>query len=438
MIVNRFDRGAIKASKRTQEGYLRIDGSKIARVGIQIYRRADGSEIRELREPEQVFDAESLASFAQLPLTNTHPPGRLTAETAARHAVGSVGAAIKLDDKWISAPIVVWDAATIQAIESGRQQLSAGYSCELVEESGEWNGQKFDCRQTNIRANHLAVVSVARAGAEARLKLDRFDAEAIEIGDEQDTAVDTAKNSVRVREAKPKIEEPTHMAHELKVDGFKFEVNDANAQAAVDRVIASARKDGEDKFASEKTRADNADKLCAATQKTLSELQAKHDGLLEKIKTDGAVVIKVDGAEVAVVDFFDAAKRAAFLKDAIAKRTKTRATLLAEARRHLGANEKLDELEDIAIKAMVVKKLKPEAKLDGRDATYIEARFDGAIEDAAKVSPIDLLRTTALPPVVEGAPAPRADHAPSDDPAKARQAMIARQLGHNKANGAGR
>ena len=43
--------------------------------------------------------------------------------------------------------------------------MSLGYNLDLIEEPGEWNGEKYDAIQTNIRINHLAIVDKARAGS---------------------------------------------------------------------------------------------------------------------------------------------------------------------------------------------------------------------------------------------------------------------------------
>ena len=72
MSVKRYDVGNL-GPMRMDNGYLRTTG-KLTRVGIFDYRRADGSIQKELRLAEEVFRADSLGSFALVPLTNGHPP----------------------------------------------------------------------------------------------------------------------------------------------------------------------------------------------------------------------------------------------------------------------------------------------------------------------------------------------------------------------------
>jgi hypothetical protein len=59
----------------TPEGFLRIPAA-VTRVGVFNYKQPDGSVIRELRLPEEVFNPDSLSSLKSIPITNDHPPRR--------------------------------------------------------------------------------------------------------------------------------------------------------------------------------------------------------------------------------------------------------------------------------------------------------------------------------------------------------------------------
>lgn len=80
--VSRFDVGELRASVN-EDGYLE-DVPVVGRIGIQLYRNPDGSVRRELRPPEEVFNADSLASFKGKPITIGHP-GRLIPATLKAH-----------------------------------------------------------------------------------------------------------------------------------------------------------------------------------------------------------------------------------------------------------------------------------------------------------------------------------------------------------------
>jgi hypothetical protein len=159
---------------------------------VQTYQNSDGSTRRELRLEQDV--RASVPGFAQKPLTNGHPPGLVDPDNAKHYAVGAVGGA-SYSDGWVRAPLTVWQRDAIDAIRDGRAQLSVGYSCRLVDESGVHDGQAYDCRQEDIVINHLAIVDVARAGPEARLRLDAGDAVAMTDQLEQGADMNTKNGS---------------------------------------------------------------------------------------------------------------------------------------------------------------------------------------------------------------------------------------------------
>jgi hypothetical protein len=52
--------------------------------------------------------------------------------------------------------------------------LSCGYTCDLekAEDGAKWCGIDYDFIQRNIRYNHVAIVDRARAGDDARIRMD--------------------------------------------------------------------------------------------------------------------------------------------------------------------------------------------------------------------------------------------------------------------------
>lgn len=429
--------GQLAPPKKLPNGFLRADG-RIARIGVQEYRDGAGNIRKELRIEEEVFDAESLESFEQLPLTNDHPRDMLDSENAKNHSVGNV-AKLRRDVDYVVATIMITDAKAIEAAIKGRSQLSNGYSCvldatqdpELIAKYG-----PYDAIQRDIRGNHVALVDNARAGAEARLRLDADDAVSVFGGSPEPVIASAQVESTQ---------EISKMA-QLKVDGMTFEIADANAQAVVDRAIASAKKDSEDKAA-------KAELALAEAKKEVSVLQAKHDSLAAEVKTDAEKMVQCDecggsgkidgetckgcsgeGKVPAKGDRADSIKRR--IDRAVALGVKARASLLNEAQKHLSANVKLDALTDLEIKRQVVAALRPalktqlEAKKD--DASYIVTLYDAAIVEYAATAPRthDLGRAgLGRAPEPSTAPAETAagKFDSDEDPEKARLAMIKRQ-----------
>lgn len=77
--VKRFDTldaGSWMTTKftRTTEGFL-TGRAIVTSIGVFTYQYADGTVLRELRLPEEVFAPESLESMKLKPVTNQHPDG---------------------------------------------------------------------------------------------------------------------------------------------------------------------------------------------------------------------------------------------------------------------------------------------------------------------------------------------------------------------------
>ena len=106
-----------------------------------------------------------MRSFQLVPVTNLHPSGLLTPDTAKDHAVGAIGESVRQDGDHLAATMMIHDAVAMQSISDGRSKLSCGYTCEMDDTPGVWKGQAYDAIQRNIVGNHLALVDVARAGS---------------------------------------------------------------------------------------------------------------------------------------------------------------------------------------------------------------------------------------------------------------------------------
>lgn len=343
--VSRFDVGELRASVN-EDGYLE-DVPVVGRVGIQLYRNPDGSVRRELRPPEEVFNADSLASFKGKPITLGHP-GAVNSRNSRKHQVGTMLDVGRKDGSNVAVPIIIHADEAISQAKSGRaRQLSLGYRLDLEERRGWFNRktqevvfrddeserfpdgyisagwEEFDAVQRNIRINHLALVSKARAGDVATLNLD---------GDEEITLDDD--------DNQPKGK----TMQKLRLDnGLEY---DASPEVVV--AFNALKQDAED-----------ANTKLSEAQTTISTITAERDTL------------KADAAE-----FENKLKQAR--KDA-EKTIKARTELEAKAEKH---GIKCDGLDDIAVKKAVVAKLKPSIKLDGKDDTYINVAFDMAIESA--------------------------------------------------------
>lgn len=168
----RIDRGGRITSKIDDNGYLRIDGV-VAHVGILEYMDDDGTIIREFVPEETLFDEESLKSLAGAPVTLQHPPVMVTPSNYKEYSQGSVNGMPKRDGDNLVASMLVIGNDALHAVEyEGVSELSPGYSVDLDETPGEWQGQKYDRVQRNRRYNHQAIVDAARGGSICSLRFD--------------------------------------------------------------------------------------------------------------------------------------------------------------------------------------------------------------------------------------------------------------------------
>lgn len=335
------DAVTVSGTRRTADGYL-IAEAKSVRTGIQLYSgdevgKPDMKVVRVYRPADQVFADSSLQSFTHAPVTMNHPDEAVTADNWKELAVGEVSTAAKKDGEWVHLPLILKDAAAISSVESGKRELSAGYTCELIWGDGVTpDGQEFNATQTNIKINHLAIVDRARAGSQAR------------IGD----SAGEWGAAPLTNDHKPK-EEKIMTLKTVTVDGIPVEVTD---QGAV---------------------------VIATLQSRLADAVAK----ITATETAHQAVVAAKDAELAKKDAAIDAEKAKVLSDAdLDKRVQARADLITVAK-SIAKDVKTEGLSDADIrKAVVVAKI-GDAAIAGKPEAYIDARFDLLVEDAAKGAP---------------------------------------------------
>lgn len=175
MTETRFsDAATLGGTRKTADGYLVAEAYAV-RTGIQLYRGSevgmiDRDVVRVYRPEDEVRDPESLKTFSHAPITLGHPQA-VTADNWSDLAKGEVSTEATWDGKKIKLPLIVKDAAAIEAVESGsHRELSAGYTCQLDWTPGVTaDGEEYDAVQRTIRVNHIALVPRGRAGAECRI-----------------------------------------------------------------------------------------------------------------------------------------------------------------------------------------------------------------------------------------------------------------------------
>lgn len=169
--------GSFKNVRRTPQGGLEVPAN-LTRTGVFQYIQPDGTIRRELRPPQEVFVEDSLATLKGAPLTVGHP-GVVRTDNWQQLAVGHVSDDVKAGGPYVQANVRVQTKDVVDKVERGDLvELSCGYTCDLELSGGEYNGEKYDAVQRNIRYNHVALGprNFGRAGNEVRLRLDSGEA----------------------------------------------------------------------------------------------------------------------------------------------------------------------------------------------------------------------------------------------------------------------
>lgn len=180
----RFDLvGRAPTIEATPQGGLKMRAN-FSRVGVFDYVAQDGSVIRELRHPSEVFARDSIESLKGAPLVIGHP-SLIDPSNWQALAVGHASDDVATDGIYISGTVRVQDAAACKAVTDGDLvELSLGYLCELDVEQGTYDGKQYDVVQRNIRYNHVGMgpKNWGRAGNEVALKFDgRYSIEEMQI-----------------------------------------------------------------------------------------------------------------------------------------------------------------------------------------------------------------------------------------------------------------
>lgn len=327
-IVTRFDSiklltrtDGLPKVRRTKEKYL-YGEAPVTKTGVFLYRNADGSVRRELRHPDDVFDLESLKSLVGLPITLDHPPEFVDADNAHKYDKGGTGDNYRIQDKLVIASLTIRHLEAINAVLDGHHELSAAYTAELIFEKGIYEGEEYDCRQVNIRYNHIAIVKWGRAGREVRLRFDSAAELVEEVTGNNETTEDNINNL--------KQEEITPMKEEVKVmdENIQFRVDALNEELNILKTENSALQK----------------RLDAAEQELAKEKELKAESIIARQVMDRAEILV--GA----------------------------APYLGDVKSYLGKPDR-----DIMIEAMNVNRADAADSFDGRSDDFVRGAFNSFV-----------------------------------------------------------
>ena len=313
--MNFTDTLTLDGVKRTADGYLAAS-VRVARTGIQLYTgdqvdRPDMEIVRVYRPEEEVFSDVAMRSYAHRPVTVDHPSEPVSATNWKDLAVGQTGDEVMRDGETVRVPMVLMDAAAINAVDAGKRELSMGYMAEIDWTDGVTpDGEPYDAIQRNLRMNHLAIVAKARGGSK------------LKIGDDN-----------------PKGDSAMTDFTKLVLDGIT--VNVPSSDAANVKAIFDAK-----------------DKEIAGATASLSDAQTKLADMTEKKE-------EADGKVAALEKELEDAK---ISPEKLTKLVADRSALIEDAKRVLGDIKDVETLDAPAIKRAVVKKVLGDAATDMSDA----------------------------------------------------------------------
>ncbi len=446
--VERFDVQRVDAARVTvtPQGFLCVSG-RLTRVGVLPYCRADGTIYRELRHPDEVFKADSLASLRFAPVTDLHG-GMVNPSNVQELQIGMVLDDVGHDDKFVTGSALIQREDAIEAVRKRkRKELSPGYLCWTEHKPGEWNGERYDGIQRDIVYNHLAIgpESWGRSGPEVALRMDGLsDGAAI-------ARLDSSALGAFLRDrfsALPMSEK--EIASALGIDlgeldmllsGFVFDPGGSILAKAAGLIDVEASEleglipDDEKGEGPVRRKGDGGGVVPSITKGkvNMKKLQVVLDGIayeieipeglavsfasgISKLRERADSVAGLEGKLVAaqkeandLQGRLDAATDPETIQTAIRRRTK----LVEDAKKiapQLEVDEKLDD-KSLQIEALVASGHVRET-FDGRDAPFVDGVFVGAVAAAA--------RTPAAPTRNESgrrsaAPDPTVRHDGDDD-----------------------
>ena len=180
-------------------------------LGRQISPDLNPTQIYNVLRPEdELFKQKTIDSFNMLPITIGHallgskdegltPPEEKGIE-------GTTGEHAKRTGDKMTNTIKLYSERIKDEINNGKKELSAGYFCDFMPESGTYQGRHYDYVQRNIDGNHIALVEKGRNGSDVRVMdsaegLDKhtrqFVCDAMELGKIEEQGEDMNGNSAK-------------------------------------------------------------------------------------------------------------------------------------------------------------------------------------------------------------------------------------------------
>lgn len=317
------DRSPFSASIDSVTGFLTAQVN-LSRVGVQKYYGHElgmtdriNDVIGVFRPREEVFNKDSVSGFVNLIITDDHPSDLVTVDNVKSLWKGSVSD-VTPDGEVLRGIATITDKDLIRLIQSGKREVSVGYTHNLLPEQGTYDGMDYEFKQTDIKPNHLAIVEAGRCGSACKLSVD-------DDGKERNLKM-----------------------FKITIDSIQYDIESAELAQAVEKKI-NRLKDSEEEM---KKKMDEMEEEKKKAEQEKDSAQAKLDAMQKDAVTD----------------------------DKINNLVAERAALIADAKDVLG--DKMPKCMDCPaeMKAAVIDQLIPGMDLSEKSDDYVNAAFDMAMK----------------------------------------------------------
>ncbi|ALW15618.1 DUF2213 domain-containing protein [Campylobacter jejuni] len=287
MLTLKIEDKQLSQRSKDDNGFLIIKNNPIAKAGVFDYLLSEVAEnisdnddkiVKVYRSFEDLVKIKD--SFANKPIKFNH----LWVGEDDNKADGAIGSIVTIDKEnlMLRADLIIYNPELINAIENQNLvELSPGYTGEISEQNGRFNGDNYDYIQTIKCVNHLAVVDKGRSGPDLKIQDSKN-----KIMEEIDKMKKKFKDSL-LSTFKKILDEDATMEKETQDEDLETKTQDEDKRDIIREIMAIANKPAEDfeggEEERERTIAELAEKLAynpSETSKTdddIEEVEKKED-----------------------------------------------------------------------------------------------------------------------------------------------------------------
>ncbi|SFP18487.1 DUF2213 domain-containing protein [Salibacterium halotolerans] len=324
MKLHRYDRAKILSHDESDEGFLTVR-AVVTKPGVYPYQSSDGTIQQELKHPEDIYSDLTIRSCNAKPVTDDHPSEAVGVDNIQALGRGLSHNDASVQNGGIMVSFTITDKSLIdKVLEGDKREISLGFMTDLVSEQGQYEGQNYQFRQTNVEVNHIAIVDQGRVGPEAAI---RGDSSAWQV-DRKDSKQEGGSTMAKVKIDEQEFEVPSEV--KSKVDGLQ-------------------------------AKADSYDQL----KRDYDTLTANYD----------AQTTELDNKKTEL----DEAQKAEPKQDAIDAAVENRIALIDTAREHLPEDFEYKGKSDQDIKVAVIQTQDDKFDAKEKSEEYINARYDATM-----------------------------------------------------------